>query len=386
MKLRDISINNLRRRKGRMIFILLGLVIGVSTVVSLITISRTMGADVATKLDEFGANILIVPRSDNLSISYGGISVSGVSFDVRELHASDLERLRTIKNAENISIVAPKLLSATAIGGREVLIVGVDFPGELRLKKWWRIIGEKPGSPHDVLIGSEVKQKLNLAPNSTLTAKGEVFRVCGILEETGSQDDGLIFADLRTVQRLFNKPNLVSLAEVAALCYNCPIEEIVRQTSEVLPNAKVTAIKQSIETKMEAMHRFSQFSIGISVVVLIVGAMIVFTTVMGSVNERTREIGVFRALGFRQSHVRRIILAEVLITSFVSGVAGYWIGYAASSILTPFVVGHNSVASPVDWLLFMASVFLAVTVGFLAAIYPAHKASRLDPTVALRAL
>lgn len=386
MKLHTIALNNLRRRKAKMMFILIGLVIGVSTVVTLITLSRAMTADVATKLDEFGANMVVAPKSDDLAISYGGISVSGVSFDVRELHESDLSQIRSIKNAENISIVAPKLLSVARIGDREVLVVGVNFSEELRLKKWWKVTGERPASPHDVLIGNEVRQKLNLDLGSELTLKGEQFRVAGILEETGSQDDGLIFADLKTVQRIFGKPEALSLVEVAALCYNCPIEEIVRQTSEVLPNAKVTAIKQTIETKMAATHRFSQFSIGISFIVLFIGAMIVFTTVMGSVNERTREIGVFRALGFRQTHVMKIILTEVVLASIFSGIVGYWSGFAVSRIIGPIVLGSSGVPSTVDWLLFFGSVVMSASVGLLAAVYPAYKASRLDPVVALRAL
>lgn len=128
MNLYNISINNLRRRKAKMIFVLLGLMIAMSTVVTLISISRAMQADVERKLDEFGANILIVPQSEDLSISYGGIPVSGVSIDVRELHSRDVDQIRTIKNAENISIVAPKLFSNIMINGRQVLIVGVDFP------------------------------------------------------------------------------------------------------------------------------------------------------------------------------------------------------------------------------------------------------------------
>ncbi len=366
-----------------MVFVLLGLLIGVSTVVALVSISRIMRADVAMKLDEYGANMLITPKSDDLSISYGGLTVSDISFDMRELRVRDLDRLHTIKNAENISIVAPKLLSTASIAGRELLIVGVDFSEELRLKKWWKIIGEKPSSPRDVLIGSDVKWKLNLALNTEFTEKGESFRVSGILEETGSQDDGLIFADLGTVQRVFGRSESLSLVEVAALCYNCPIEEIVRQTSEALPHAKVTAIKQTIETKMEAMERFSQFSVGISVIVLLVGAMIVFTTVMGSVNERTREIGVFRALGFRQSHVMKIVLTEVLMTSLVSG---YWIAYAAMYAVAPLVADGSVVEITVDWLMFFAAVSVAVILGLLAAVYPAYKASRLEPVIALRAL
>ncbi len=74
---------------------------------------------------------------------------------------------------------------------------------------------------------------------------------------------------------------------------------------------KVTAIKQTLQTKMEALDHFKKFSIGISAIVLLIGALIVFTNMMASVNERKREIGIFRAIGFRKSHVMRIIFLNL---------------------------------------------------------------------------
>ena len=79
MRLKDISINNLRRRKGKVFFLILGLTIGITTVVTLISVTRMMNEDIANKLDEFGANILIIPRSDDLSLSYGGMNIGGGS-------------------------------------------------------------------------------------------------------------------------------------------------------------------------------------------------------------------------------------------------------------------------------------------------------------------
>jgi putative ABC transport system permease protein len=386
MRLQDISIGNLRRRKTKMFFLILGLVIAVSTVVTLVTVSRAMNADIATKLDEFGANILIVPKSDDLSLTYGGMSVSGVSFDTRDLHEDDVARIRTIKNRENISIIAPKLLNAAKVQKKDVLVVGVDFGVEVRLKKWWSIVGKKPEANQDALIGAEAKNKLQLRLNQGFELNGETFTVAGILEPTGSQDDGIIFIGLKEAQRLFGKTEQISLIELAALCYDCPIEEIVRQTSEKLPGAKVMAIRQTIESKMEAMHRFEHFSLGISIVVLFVGALIVFTNMTASVNERTREIGVFRAIGFRQTHIMKIILTEALIISFVAGIAGYFVGYGTSKIATTILTMNGGLSISVNYLLLGFSILLAVVIGLASSIYPAYKASRMDPTVALRAL
>jgi putative ABC transport system permease protein len=386
MRLYTISLNNLRRRKTKMVFLVLGLVIAVSTVVALVTLSRIMNADFAKNLDEFGANILIVPKSDDLSLTYGGMTVSGVSFDVRNLNEEDARKIRTIKNRDNISIVAPKLLNTARIQQKQVLVVGVDFRQEFRLKKWWSVVGKTPLLDNEVVVGAEAKNKLQLGLSQSFEINGALFRVSGILEPTGSQDDGIIFIDLKEAQQLFAKPEQLSLIEVAALCYDCPIEQIVSQTSEKLPGAKVMAIRQTIESKMEAMHRFEHFSLGISLVVLIVGALIVFTNVTASVNERTREIGIFRAIGFRQSNIMTIILAEAFITSFVAGVVGYFVGFGVSKVVTPLLSMNGSSTISINILLLGFSVALAVLIGLASSVYPAYTASRLDPTVALKAL
>lgn len=369
-----------------MIFLVLGLTIAVSTVVTLVTLSAIMNADIAEKLDEFGANIVIAPKSEDLSLSYGGMAISGVSVDVQKLSESDMERIRMIKNRENIKIIAPKLLNAATVKNRNVLVVGVRFNDELQLKKWWRIIGNTPSQPHEAIIGAEAKNILQLGLGQTLDINGTGFRVAAILEPTGSQDDGIIFIDLKEAQKLFGKPEQLSMIEIAALCYDCPIEEIVRQTSEQLPSAKVMAIRQTIESKMQAMHRFEHFSYGVSAVMLLVAALIVITNMTASVNERTREIGVFRAIGFRQTHVMKIILTEAFLTSFVAGVGGYFVGLVISKFVAPMLTMNEPTAFVIEYWLLGFSVALAVVVGLLSSIYPAYKASRLDPTVALKAL
>ena len=140
MRLHNISINNLKRRKGKTLFLTIGLLIGVTTVVTLVTLTRAMEEDIGKKLDELGANILIVPRSHDLTLTYGGLQFSGVALDVQPLHQADVGKIQSIKNKENLSIVAPKLIAPAKVDGREALLVGADFEEELRLKRWWKIV------------------------------------------------------------------------------------------------------------------------------------------------------------------------------------------------------------------------------------------------------
>jgi putative ABC transport system permease protein len=386
MNLRDISINNLRRRKGKVFFLILGLTIGITTVVTLISITRMMNEDISNKLDEFGANILVVPRSNDLSLSYGGLNIGGVSVDTQMLKDSDVPKIRQIEVRENISTVSPKLIGVVEIEGKKILLTGVLFQEEIRLKKWWKIHGDIPKSRDEVLLGNEVAVRLFKSTHDYLTISGKTVRISGILDETGSQDDFLIFGDLTFVQEGLKKPGALSLIEVSAFCISCPIEEIVSQISKVLPHAKVTAIKQTLQTKMEALGHFKKFSLGISIIVLLIGGLIVFTNMMASVNERKREIGIFRAIGFRKSHIIRIIFLEAFVVGLIGGVTGYLLGLGISYILGPIITGIKGGGILIDPALAVGVVFLSVTMGILSSIYPAIHASKMDPTTALRAL
>ena len=386
MRLKDISINNLRRRKAKVLFLILGLTIGMTTVVTLISITRKMNEDISNKLDEFGANILVIPRSDDLSLSYGGLNIGGVSVDAQTLKDSDIPKIRQIEVKENISTVSPKLIGVVEIEGKKILLTGVVFQEETRLKKWWKVHGAVPKSRNEVLLGNEIAVRLFKSAGDPLTLNGKTVRISGVLDETGSQDDFLIFGDLAFVQEVLKKPGALSLIEVSAFCISCPIEEIVSQISNALPHAKVTAIKQTLQTKMEALDHFKKFSLGISVIVLLIGGLIVFTNMMASVNERKREIGVFRAIGFRKSHIIRIIFLEAFVVGLIGGVTGYLLGLGGSYMLGPVITGIKGGRIVIDPVLAVGVVFLSVAMGILSSIYPAIHASKMDPATALRAL
>lgn len=386
MKLHTISLNNLKRRKARMAFLTIGLMVGIATVVTLITLTRSMSGDIERKMDEFGANILITPRSNGLSMTYGGISLGGVTFDQSEIREEQLAAIRTIKNKENLSSVASKVLGGITVGSHNVLLVGVDFENELKMKQWWQIFGEAPDDPQEILLGSDAAKTLHLGPGDSLTLKGETFTVSGVLDQTGSQDDALIFATLRKAQKLLGKEGKITLVEVAALCHGCPIGDMVLQIAEKLPDAKVTAIQQVVESRLKALDQFKRFSYAMATVVLFIGSLIVFVTMMGSVNERTVEIGVFRAIGFRKAHIMRIILLEAALVSLLAGLLGYALGMGSAGLALPYMAESANAVLVKDWWIGAGAITLALVTGLVASLYPALHASKMDPTEALRAL
>ncbi|MCL4395685.1 MAG: ABC transporter permease, partial [Chloroflexi bacterium] len=150
MTLLHITLKNIRLHIFKVAVLVAGLAIGVATVVSLLS-------DLENKLDEYGANMVVTPDSKSLPLTYGGVSLGGFSYDAKLLTESDAAKIRTIKNAANINIVAPKLMGLAAVDGRRSVIVGVRFADELKLKKWWKITkGAAPKGRNDILVGGKV--------------------------------------------------------------------------------------------------------------------------------------------------------------------------------------------------------------------------------------
>lgn len=386
MKPYHIALKNLLRRPARMFFLTVALAVGLAAVVALVTLSNSMTADIEMTMDQFGANILVTPKSNDLALTYGGISLGRISFDQKELDPSVLQRIRNIKNRENVAIVAPKVLGAVKIGDRDLLLVGVDFEAELRLKRWWRLDGSEPSAADEALLGSTAAQVLGLKPGQRLEVGGHDFRIAAVLQETGSQDDSLLFVPLAAAQAITGKQGNITLVEVAALCGGCPITDMAGQISKALPDAKVSAIKQVVEGRLETIGQLKRFSLGMGGVIALISMALVFVTMMGSVNDRKVEIGIFRAIGYRTGQVMGIILLEAGLVGLLSGLIGYLLGLAAATAALPVMAQSEHPHLLVQWQVALPAVLSVALVSLLAAIYPARKAGKMDPADALRSL
>ena len=409
MRISTIAFANLRRRRGKALFLTAGISIGIGTVVALLSLSGSIREEIGSQLDRFGANIVVVPQSNTLALDYGGIPVSGVSFDVHQLTGEDAKLIVKIPYRKRLSVVAPKLLSAVQVEGKQVLLAGVDFDAELRLKRWWRIAGQKPQSEGDILVGYDAAKALSLIEvaaqagetsggtahhasdepldlsirHDSLQIADHAHHVAGIIAPTGGPEDRMIFGSLAHVQALLGRPGQLSIIEVSALCKDCPVNDIVSQISRQLPHAKVSAVQQAVLARSEAVDRLTKFSAAVSAVVLAIGALMIFTTMMGSVIERTKEIGVLRAIGFRRTHIIQELMIEVGAISTAGGLIGWAGGTVASWAALPYF-SESRVAFEVRSPLALFAVGVALVVALLSSIYPAMRAARLDPSEAVR--
>ncbi|HLM56647.1 MAG TPA: FtsX-like permease family protein [Pyrinomonadaceae bacterium] len=422
MRISTIAWANLRRRKARALFLVAGIAIGIATAVALLSLSRMISEEIGLQLDQYGANIVVVPKSDQLALDYGGVAVSGVSFDVGQLTDEDVGRIREIPYSARLSAVAPKVLGAVEAEGRRVLLAGVDFESEFALNRWWRLVGRKPEAEGELVAGYDAARALGLiAPSdadesfpvvrefaasvdhtamsahahhammerhfrlarASVTVGGREFKLAAVLAPTGGREDSMLFGRLGEAQALLKRPGQVSVVEVSALCKDCPVEDIVGQIAQKLPNAKVSALQQAVRARTETVGRLTRFAYAVSAVVLLIGALLIFTTVTGSVVERTKEIGVMRAVGFRRSHIFRGLMLEVLAVSALGGLLGWAAGALAARLMLPYF-SQTGIGFDADPRLAALSVLAALAVGAAASWYPTRRASRLDPAEAVR--
>ncbi len=383
MQLRDIAWGSVKRRKGRVAFVLAAVALGIGTIVGLVSLTRAMQAEVGDELDKFGANIIVTPRSELLDLTYGGVQFGDVAVDQERLRVEDAGLIRTIPNRRNISAVSPKLVGTMVVKGVRIVIVGTRVDQEPGLKSWWQISGRAPRSSTEALAGSDVLTALGIPCDTPVSIDGSDIRIVGSVAPTGSIDDRSLFVDLGVAQRLLKRPNAVSLIEVSALCRGCPIDDIVQQIGAVLPHAKVAPIRQAVAAREQSVQHLTKFAYAIAGLLLAVGMLLVMTTTMASVTERTREIGILRAVGFRRTHVVRVILLETTLVTAVGGLVGWALGVGAARVLGPLVA---NISTPIgaDLLLATAAVLSSALIGVAGGAYPALRAAQLDPSIALR--
>lgn len=387
MTLRTIALKNLTRRKGKMALIVFGLALAVATLISVTSIIGAFQGAVDEQLNEYGFNIVIFAKAKEVLIQYGDMTIGTVgSYKAPVLGEDAVARVAAEAGAGGrIRGYSAKLLDVAEVKGKRVLMAGVDFAAERRIKKWWMLEnGAYPRADNEVFVGQGAAEKLKLAPGDDIALKGGVLRVAGILMETGSQDDELIFGNLEHLRKVADKPGQITLIEVAAKRTE-DADGLVKSLGRALPGATVQSVKEAVDFKANTLGHLIKFGFGVTAIVTLISAVIVFTMMASAVNERRAEIGIFRAIGYRRRKIASIILTEAFILGVIGGLVGYLFGFGLAQLLPVVSRGAVAVITP-NPLLIIVAMALASGIGIAGSLVPAWRAANLDPVEALKSL
>ena len=397
-----IALKAVTAHKLRALLAVLGIVVGVATVIVMLAVGQGAKEEVLGKIQGLGTNILIVGAGQLTNVAGRPQLVGNVTtLDLRDVKA-------ILEECPAVARVAPiqsrKLTVKYGTGSTNTNIVGTsaDFP---TVREFRAIAGrffeaeDVLGAQRVAVVGQTVLTNLGVGREvlgDTLRINNVPLEVIGILEPkgvnyAGIDEDDQIFIPIDTaLRRLFNLTSLSSLYIQAK--DERAMSTAARQVTELLhdrhhiragrPNDFTLQTQAEIlETAQETSQTFSLLLASIAGISLFVGGIGILAMMVISVRERTKEIGVRRAVGARRRDILLQFILEATSLSLIGGLIGSVVGIAGGLVLGR-VTGWPTAISP---LALLVAVAVASAVGVFFGAYPARRAARLDPIVALRA-
>lgn len=398
MKLYHLVAKDVIRRKRRVSYAVLGVVIGTMTVISILTIAVAGESRIYAQLEEYGANLIVIPAISQIDLELGGLDLGALTVGENYIPAAKVSQVRQITDDmvnEALGIedesyrysasIAPKLYANTRVKDVSIVVVGIDPEEEMRIKTWWRIQeGRYLEESDQAVAGAWIAELLELSAGDRIVLNGTDITITGILRETGSNDDYQIFIPIGTAQRAFDKEGLVSAVDVRALCTACPVEDIADEINMMVAGVRAVAVKQIAMTEMGMMERVNRFMLALAGITLAVGLFGVVNTMTTSVHERIRDIGVLRAVGASRNQILRMFIYEAVIVGVLGGIFGYLVGTLLAHGIGPII--FEGVAITYVPRYFGLSLILAVGVAVVATLYPALRATRVKVADSFRSL
>ena len=390
-----MAIRNLKARKVRNHLTLLGIIIGVTSLISLITLGEGLENGIGQTLDKLGPRrIFIGPKIIN---NIGSTQPSGISV----LSEKDSETISQISSIEYVNSIIVENLKVEF--GREERFKAVQGISVKDLDKLFeemdigfsegRLLQE--GDTYSIIIGSGIAKEYfdnEVRLQNSLYLNGIKFKVIGITEPQGSQDLDYRFAiPLDKMQELLNAEDAVS-AITAVAKPGQDVDFVSEKVEKTLKrkrgdeNFQVTNPKKVQEQARELFSVVKMVVAGIAFISLIVGAIGIMNSMYTAVLERQKEIGIMKAIGATNHAILQMFLLESAFLGFVGGIIGISLGLiiAIGMMMLINLAGIVHLVVSVNWILILFGLIFSVGLGVVAGILPAMGAARLPPVEALR--
>ena len=378
-------------QRGKMLLIAFTILLGSSLATGMLNVMWDVGDKVNQELKTYGANIVVKPKDSSLLSDIYDVG-EGEQLSVAYINEEDLPKLKTIFWAFNIVDFTPFLSAdVTLEDAEEVRIVGTWFnhhlslptgeeldAGVVGMRSWWDITEgawldeSDEASAGSVMAGTLLAQQEGWKVGDEITLKAQekeqTVRLAGIYD-AGGDEDMQLFAPLDLVQSLTDREGKVAQIEVSAL--TTPDNELARraarnpsalssrdyetwyctayvsaicyQIQEAIPNASAAAVRQVAESEGAILDKTQLLMILITALSLLGAALGISNLVTASVMERSKEIGLLKAIGARDFSITGVIMIEILVTALVGGVAGYFCGFGFAQL-----IGHSVFGSAIE--------------------------------------
>ncbi|RME82490.1 MAG: ABC transporter permease [Caldilineae bacterium] len=361
------SFRNLWRRRTRTIISATGIGIGVATLVML-------GGMVAGIMDQL----------NSLAGSTGAGNITVMQRDVADMSMSSLDErmVSLIQAMPQVKSVSPMLLGVVMSEDMPFfLIMGLE-PNSDAMTHYKLVEGRGVRRPNELLLGKTAAETYKLGVGDTMQLYDNRYRIVGIYQTGVGWEEGASVLALREAQRLLNRPRSVSYIFVDVKDPG-QAEAVVEAINRRFPEARASLSSEFAQNTDDMANAQAMFG-AIGFLALFVGGIVVANTMLMSIYERTREIGTLRAVGWRKRRILEQIVQESLLLCVLSAVIGSIMGVLLVSAMTAVPAIGAFLAARWTPDIFLNAVILTLLVGLLAGLYPAWRATRLQPVEALR--
>lgn len=416
------------RQWKKMLMIAFTVALGTSLASAMLSVMMDIGDKVNQELKTYGANITVVPKEASIVSDLYDVQDEGGQ--TAYLKEDDLGKVMTIFWAFNIVDYTPLVnVPALTDDGTDVTVVGswfnhhMDLPtgqsldaGIASLRSWWSItdgrwIDEQADgfTENDAMLGAAIAEKLGAGTGDIVHIKGTKrdadFRVVGIFDAGGEEDDQ-IFVPLNTAQALDDMDGKVGSIEVSALTtpdnelaekaakdpsaltvdqyetWYCTAyaSSIAYQLQEVIGDSVASPVRQVADSEGNILEKTQLLMVLITILSMIGAALGIMNLVTASVMERSKEIGLLKALGAQNGAITGLVLTEILITAVIGGAVGFVGGFGFSQIIGQSVFGSSITIRPMVIPIVAVLVVVMTLLGSLPAI---RMLMRLEPAEVL---
>lgn len=412
-----LAFNILLHSKLRSWLTIIGIVIGIAAIVSIISVTQGAQMNLQQQLNSFGANILTVtPGFSRAQTVAGGFRVAifegggGSSANQKNLTATDVNAIKNVQNVDYVMGTISSRQSATYLGNNaSVNVQGVDpivwkyfVSSQLASGRYL-----SSGDSNSVVVGGNIGNSVfsGMTVNSQIMINGKIYRIVGILQQSGNQEDNQVFMPISALRNLVGDPSGSYFDSISVKIQDTKLSnQTVGNITQALLISRgifqaknqdftVTSPQQFQARISSALGSTSIFLAAIAAISLIVGAVGISNTMFTSVMEKTREIGIMKAIGAKNKDILLIFLINSGLIGLVGGIGGVVLGIIGAGFIES-LAGSGSVGgiggrlsfgsvyiSPV---IVIGAFLISVLVGMIAGMIPAYRASKLKPIEALR--
>ena len=413
-----LALNILLHSKLRSWLTIIGIIIGVAAIVAIVSIGEGAQLNVKERLGGLGADLITIsPGFERASGGFrgfgggggrggGGGGSEGVKTNMKNLTSRDIQVIKSVEGINFVNgIVSARSDVSFLAESASVSVQGVDPLA------WSNIITTEidsgrylnPGDSNAIVIGSNVARstfKQPLVLNRDVTVGGRLFKIVGILKSSGGfgGDDNRIFMPISQARDILENVGQERIDSITIKVSD--VNSVDEKTAEIdsslmlsrhLTNRtkdfSVTSSKATLERIQGVTQTFTIFLGAIAAVSLLVGAVGVANTMFTSVLEKTKEIGIMKAIGARNLDIMAVFLLNSGLVGLVGGLLGIGLGSLISSALPNLLSGlgpGGSLKTVIPIRLLVEALLLSIIIGMTAGAIPAYRASKLKPVEALR--